>query len=230
MKNVLFWLRDLLFPRRCMLCRRFLTREETDLCHVCFQEAPYYPFGPLSPDKQGKNNLHFLDSFTAVWYYEGDVRRSILRFKFRKGTFLAPKYGRMLAMKLQQQGMDGADILTWVPVSRMRRFRRGYDQCQLLAAQVGKELGIPARRMLRKIRNAPPQSGISSAAMRKANILGAFEPTCKAELAGKTVLLIDDIFTTGATMNECARVLLTAGAKQVYGAAIAVPRNHKISK
>ena len=127
-----------------MLCRRFLAKNETDLCHQCFSDAPIYPFGSLNPDKSGKINTQFLDSFTAVWYYEEDVRRSILRYKFRRGVFLAPKFGRMVAMKLLQQEMEQADVLTWVPVSAIRRFRRGYDQCQLLARQVGGELGLPA--------------------------------------------------------------------------------------
>lgn len=227
MSRGLAWLWEMLFPRRCMLCRRFLAKNETDLCHQCFSDAPIYPFGSLNPDKSGKINTQFLDSFTAVWYYEEDVRRSILRYKFRRGVFLAPKFGRMVAMKLLQQEMEQADVLTWVPVSAIRRFRRGYDQCQLLARQVGGELGLPAVCTLRKIRNTPPQSGLSSASQRKANILGAYRVREDVNLRGKTVLLLDDIFTTGSTMNECARVLLTAGAKEVHGAAIAVARNRR---
>lgn len=230
MKRLFSRVRNLIYPQRCMLCRCFLSKGETDICRRCLLEAPVYPFGRLTPDKQGKNNIHFLDSFTAVWYYEGDVRRSILRYKFRKGVFLAPKFSKMLAEKLTQQGMAQPDALTWVPVSRMRRFQRGYDQCELLAKQLGKVLGVPAIPTLRKVRNTPPQSGLDSAAMRKANILGAFALKEDANIAGKTVLLVDDIFTTGSTMNECARVLLTSGAAQVHGAAIAVTRNHKKSK
>ena len=213
-----------------MLCRCFLSKGETDICRQCLLDAPVYPFGRLTPDKQGKNNIHFLDSFTAVWYYEGNVRKSILRYKFRRGVFLAPKFSKMLAEKLTQQEMAHPDVLTWVPVSRMRRFQRGYDQCELLAKQLGKVLGVPAVSTLRKVRNAPPQSGLDSAAMRKANILGAFALKENANIAGKTVLLVDDIFTTGATMNECARVLLTSGAAQVHGATVAVTRTHKKSK
>lgn len=230
MKRLFLWASNLLYPQRCMLCRCFLSKGETDICRQCLLDAPIYPFGRLTPDKQGKNNIHFLDSFTAVWYYEGNVRKSILRYKFRRGVFLAPKFSKMLAEKLTQQEMAHPDVLTWVPVSRMRRFRRGYDQCELLAKQLGKVLGVPAVSTLRKVRNTPPQSGLDSAAMRKANILGAFVLKGNANIAGKTVLLVDDIFTTGATMNECARVLLTSGAAQVHGATVAVTRTHKKSK
>ena len=227
MRRVLYWVRSILFPRRCMLCRRFLVKQEASMCHHCRTSAPEYPFGARKPDPAGKNDRHFLDSFTAVWYYEEDVRRSILRYKFRKAVHLAPKFGALLAMKLLEQGPEQIDVLTWVPVSTLRRLRRGYDQCELLAKAVGEELGVPQKKALRKIRNNPPQSGLTSVSARKANVLGAYKVVKNIDLQGKRVLLLDDIYTTGATMNECARVLLTAGAKEVHGAAIAVVRNQK---
>ena len=155
-----FWARSILFPRRCMLCRSLLAEQETHMCRKCRMSTPDYPFGALKPDPAGKNSSHFLDSFTAVWYYEEDVRRSILRYKFRKAVYLAPKFGALLAMKLLEQGPEQIDVLTWVPVSTLRRLRRGYDQCELLAKAVGEELGVPQKKALRKIRNNPPQSGL----------------------------------------------------------------------
>ena len=222
-----YWLKGILFPRRCILCRSFLKDHETDLCHECRQSAPSYPFGAGNPDPSGKISGQFLDSFTAVWYYEGDVRGSILRYKFRRAVHLAPKFGSLLAMKLLEQGPEQFDLLTWVPVSSIRRLRRGYDQCHLLSRAVGEQLGVPPVRTLRKIRHTPPQSRISSFSERRANVLGAYEVTKDIDLHGKRIVLIDDIYTTGATMTECARMLLTAGAREVHGAAIAVVRNQK---
>ena len=221
------WLESLLFPKRCMLCRKFLTRDELDLCRACRLSAPEYPFGAANPDSTGKNPSQFLDSFTAVWYYEGDVRRSLLRYKFHRATHLAGKFGTLLAMRLLEQGPEEADILTWVPVGRLRRLRRGFDQCQLLSEAVGKELGIPRQKLLRKIRNNPPQSGLNSVSARKANVLGVYKAVDGIDIRGKRIILVDDIFTTGATMNECARVLLSAGAKEVHGAAVAAVRYQK---
>lgn len=226
MRGIFARMKELLFPRKCMLCRKFLGKEETDICHHCFEQMPVYPFGARNLERTRKNDLHFLDSFTAVWYYDGDVRRSILRYKFYRGTYLAPKFGRMLAMTISQRGPEEFDILTWVPVSRRRRLRRGYDQCALLSKYVGRELGIAARPTLRKKRHTPPQTAQPSAEMRRANILGAYEMRRRADVSGKSILLLDDVFTTGATMNECARILLMAGAKEVHGAAIAASRNH----
>lgn len=228
MRTLLAWLRDILFPRRCMLCRRFLEKNETDLCRSCFHCVPEYPSSGQNRRANAKNTAHFLDSFTAVWYYEGDVRRSILRFKFRRAVHLAPRFGRFLAMRLAREGMSRCDILTWVPISRRRRFQRGFDQCRLLAQSAGAQLEIPVKMTLRKIRNNPPQSTLSDASMRKANVLGVYR-VC-GDVRGKTVLLVDDIYTTGSTMNECARMLLTAGAKEVHGAALAAVRNQKRTK
>ena len=195
------------------------------MCGSCRENAPEYPLKTANPEKRGKNSGQFLDSFTAVWYYEEDVRRSMLRFKFRRAAYLAPKYAGMLAPRLK--GQESFDLLAWVPISRRRRFRRGYDQCELLAKALSRELGIPHQRVLRKVRHTPPQSTLRTLEERRANVLGAFRVCRGADLRGKRVLLVDDIRTTGATIQECARVLYTAGAKEVHGAAIAAVRNHK---
>ncbi|MCI6228288.1 MAG: ComF family protein [Candidatus Faecousia sp.] len=210
------FLMELLFPPKCVLCRQLLKDGETDLCRACRVDAPEYP--------NRKIKLQFLDSFAAVWYYEGNVRESLLRYKFRNARSYSGSYGRILAMKLLTQYPEGFDVLTWVPVSRLRKLRRGYDQVELLAKAVGKELGLPPVSALKKIRNNRPQSRLKDPAARKANVLGAYHLLDGADVRGKRVLLLDDILTTGATAGECARVLLSAGAKEVHCAAVAAAR------
>ncbi|MDO4750417.1 MAG: ComF family protein [Eubacteriales bacterium] len=222
-----YWLKEILFPRKCMLCRDLLPPEQTDLCHKCRVEVEEYPFGALNPPPEAKNRLHFLDSFTAIWYYEGDVRKSIHRYKFQKAIHLAPKYGRLLAMRILKQGPAEFDVLTWSPVSWFRRLTRGYDQSELLAKCVGSELGIQPQRLLRKVRNTPPQSSLTKESERKANVLGAFRIAGNAEIKGKRILILDDVFTTGATSEECAKTLLLAGAKEVHCAAVTAVRYRK---
>ena len=138
--NIIHWLLHILFPPKCVLCRKLLKKDELDLCRTCRVEAPEYP--------SGKRKLQFLDSFVAVWYYEGSVRHSLLRYKFYGQRNLAQGYGRMLAMRISEEHPDGFDVLTWIPISRRRKLRRGYDQCQLLAKAVGKELGYEPKVML----------------------------------------------------------------------------------
>ena len=206
----------LLFPPKCILCGKLLRDAETDLCHDCRTDSP----------ECHKNNLtfSFLDSWAAVWYYDGYIRKSLHRYKFGRARHYAPAYGRLLAMKLMTEYPEGFDLLTWVPVSRIRKFTRGYDQVELLAKAVGRELGMEPVRTLRKLRNNPPQSGIDRIEKRRANVLGIYRIENPEQVKGKRVLLLDDILTTGATAGECARVLLTAGAREVHCGCIAVAK------
>lgn len=209
---LLHWIADLLFPPKCVLCGKVLSGQETDLCHTCRVESPVCP--PM------RKKLPFVAQWSALWYYRGNVRRSLLRYKFYHTPCYARVYGRHLAMKLRQE-LPEFDLLTWVPISRRRRRKRGYDQVALLAEAVGRELEITPVGTLRKVRDNPPQSGISGGAQRRANVLGVYRPQDPSLVAGKRVLLLDDIVTTGATIGEASRVLLTAGAKEVICAAIA---------
>lgn len=204
----------LLFPPKCVLCKEFLSKEETDFCHNCRKNAPEFQKSNL--------RLSFVAGWTAVWYYRDTVRGSLLRYKFSGRRSYAPAYGRALAMKLQKEHWADFDILTWVPIAPLRRLSRGYDQVELLAEFTGLELDMIPVKTLQKIRNTPPQSRIRDAARRRANVLGAYRAIDPENFRGKRVLLLDDIITTGATASECARVLLTAGAKEVYCAAMAV--------
>ena len=209
----------LLFPPKCVLCGKVLDKAETDLCHTCRAEAPEC--------STRKHKRSFLDSWVAIWYYKGYIRSSILRYKFHRARHYAPAYGRLLAMKLQREYPEGFDILTWVPISTIRRFSRGYDQVELLAKAVGRELGMKPVRTLRKIRHNRPQAGIHAGAERRANVLGVYRIADADLVRGRRVLLLDDIITTGATAGEAARVLLTAGAKEVHLGCIAAATTDK---
>lgn len=211
MLNRLSWL---LFPSKCVLCKKLLLPEETDLCHSCREHMPVF--------SKEKINFSFIARWTAVWYYKDDVRASLLRYKFYHRRSYVSCYARLLAMQLQKENLHQPDLLVWVPISFRRKLKRGFDQVELLAAAVAAELGIPAVPALKKIRHTPPQSGLKSAAERRANVLGAYRVIRPEAVAGKQVLLLDDIITTGATVSECARVLVLAGADKITCAALAV--------
>lgn len=209
----------LLFPPKCLLCRRILSSEELDLCRACRTDGPEC--------RHYQKKLPFVDSWAAVWYYEGQVRSSILRYKFYGARSNARGYARLLAMRLQEAHPEGFDLLTWVPISALRKLRRGYDQVELLAKAVGEELGMEPVPLLKKIRNNPPQSGIVGQAHRRANVLGVYRVETAEALEGKRILLLDDVITTGATVGECARMLLTAGCAEVHCGAVATARHRK---
>ena len=202
---------QLLFPPKCVLCGKLLQKDETDLCHTCRIEAPYY--------RNTKRKPQFLDSVAAIWYYEGTVRSSILRYKFQGRRSYADAYGCLLAMALQREELE-FDLITWIPISRMRRWKRGYDQVELVARAAGRELGLEPVPTLKKVRHNRPQSGVHGKAERRANVLGAYK-SLDRDLSGKKILLLDDILTTGATASEAARVLKTAGAAEVHCAVVA---------
>ena len=207
-RRMLEWL----FPGKCVLCRSILAKEETDLCRSCRLDQPEYPYG--------KKKVTHIADLTAVWMYEGNVRRSIHRYKFNGARHYADAYGRLLAMRILRD-LRPADVITWVPISRQRLRKRGYDQVELLTGAVGRELNIPAEKLLEKFRDNRANSGLKTPAERRANVLGVYKVPEGADIRGKRVLLLDDIVTTGATASECARVLLTAGAEEVIFAAVA---------
>ena len=208
-----------LFPPKCVLCKRLLNDRETDLCHECRANAPEFSKSKFRPS--------FVARWTSIWYYKDTVRQSLLRYKFSGKRHYAAAYGRLLAMKLQTSDLCDFDILTWVPVGTLRRLRRGYDQGMLLAQAVAQELNVQPVPLLKKIRNTPPQSGIPDAPRRRANVLNAYIALNTDCFQGKRVLLLDDVLTTGATASECARILLTAGAKEVTFASVAVAAHSK---
>ena len=215
-----FFLTKLLFPPKCHFCRCVLQDNETDLCHSCRAAAPEF--------SRAKRNFHLIAHWTAVWYYKDNVRNSIRRFKFYNARGYADFFGRAMAMKLWEDPLPrDFDVLTWVPVSPLRRLTRGYDQAELLAKALGKELGMTPVPGIKKFRHTRPQSGIRNSAERRANVFNAYRGINPALFAGKRVLLVDDVVTTGSTASECAKTLLVSGATHVFLAAIAATPNHK---
>lgn len=214
MKRLLRGLLDLLYPPKCVFCRKLLGREEHEICSQCRMELPVFT-GKLEPGP-------YCSAAAAALYYEDRVRDSLLRFKFHGMEQYAVCYGSLLAAACTQLPLEEIDAVTWVPVSRRRRRKRGYDQAQLLAKALASELGKPWISTLTKARHNQAQSSLDTAEARRANVLGVYR--AKPEAAGKTLLLVDDIVTTGATSSEAARTLLTAGAAAVYLAALAARR------
>ena len=203
----------LLFPEKCVLCGHILDAKQLDLCHQCRIDQPECAVS--------REKYPYLDSWIALWDYRDNVRKSLLRYKFYGRRTYAAAYGRLLAMKLLREERTGVDLITWVPISRKRLKKRGFDQVELLAQKVAQELQLPVMALLWKKRDNPQQSRIVGNAQRRANVLGAYEAINCDAIRGQKILLLDDILTTGATAGECARILLETGAKEVHFAAIA---------
>lgn len=212
--KVVDWLLDLIYPPRCAFCRRLLSSREKGVCRFCRPKLPYVP-----ADGQVQ---HFrnVDKCLSPLYYHGSVKDSLHRYKFGGATAYADIYSEFI-VKCIDENQISCDSITWVPLSRRRLRRRGYDQAELLAKLIAKHLGQSPVRLLKKQRDTPPQSKTGSVEKRRANIAGAYACLRPELLQGKQVLLVDDIVTTGATLSEAARVLKKAGAKEVICATLA---------
>ena len=218
MSGPMSWLLDLLFPPRCVFCGKLLATGERDFCARCQRELPWLE-GPAA-EQTGE----FFSLCAAPLRYQGVVRDSIRRYKFKGRQGYHKAYGKLVAQCVHDHLAGKYDLITWVPLSDKRKKERGYDQAFLLASAAALELGDVAVETLRKSRHTDAQSGLEGEAERRANVLGAYTAVDPELLAGKRVLLIDDVVTTGATFSECARVLRTMGAKDVVCAALARAR------
>ena len=205
---------DLIYPPRCMFCHSFLRRDEKAICRSCREHLP------LLDEKNRQISLKGIPACSSLFRYEGDARQAILRYKFHGLSFYSREFASLMAENLTSEELS-CDVITWVPLSKKRKRTRGYDQAQLLAKELASEIHVPCSCLLVKKRNAAPQSGSGGREERKANIRDAYRIKDGADIRGKTILLIDDIVTTGATLEECAAVLLSAGAACVKALTIA---------
>lgn len=210
---------NLLFPPKCPFCRRIL--DSPGVCDTCRKELPWTE--EHEAVREGTDSLRC----AAPLWYEGKVREAILRLKFYGAAAMAETLGALMAQCAAEHLSGEFDLITWVPVSRKRRWKRGYDQAELLARAVCRAWGVKPVALLRKTMNNPAQSGLKEDAARRANVLGVYEMRPGAEVSGRRVLLIDDVCTTGATLTECSKVLREAGADAVVCACVAHARRER---
>jgi ComF family protein len=223
---------DLVFPRArgCPVCG---AGEEPELCLAC-REAIRALSGQRHCNWCGRftRNLwahtpYCPDCRTAQWPfdrcraygpYEGVLRDAVHRLKYGGTRELARPLGEFMARAVREHvAYYTADILVPVPLTEEDFMRRGFNQAALLANVVSRELGIPTRAVLAKVRRTPAQAGLARAA-RLTNLSGAFALVGdEAVVRGRAVVVVDDVFTTGSTLSEAARVLRAAGAERVLG-------------
>jgi ComF family protein len=179
-------------------------------CH-----APFVNRAPL--DDEGRCALCRLglsgfDAAYSFGEYDGALRKLIHLFKYSGVYPLAGELGGMMLSALPRDVRY--DVAVPMPLHWLRRWRRGFNQSELLARVAGRRLGVPVRNAVRRRKSAPAQAGLTAAERRK-NVAGAFEVSQRKHVEGRHVLLIDDVLTTGATAAACARALKRAGATRV---------------
>lgn len=217
--GILSRLLDLIYPPKCVFCGKLLPHGSSGWCTPCERTLPYCDELRIG---------QFFAVCVAPLEYRDKVRSALLRYKFQGQDCYARPFSCFVADALAFHKLDAPDCITWVPVSRARRRHRGYDQAELLARELGRRLAIPVEGLLEKQIDNKAQSGLR-AEERRANVLGVYQATRPERIAGKRILLIDDVVTTGSTLEECSRVLCTAGATEVNCAAFAcaVPKTEE---
>ena len=209
---------ELLFPEKCAFCHRVIRTKYSGICEKCRNTLSY-------TRGNCKRKGDFFTLCVAPLYYEGDVRESLIRYKFGQCTSYAKVYAPMVRDCIKSEFGEEFDLISWVPVSQKRLSSRGYDQSKLLADEIGKLCGIKPMPVLVKQRHVAAQSSMGSAEKRKANISCAYGVIDPAFIYEKRILIIDDIVTTGSTLSECAKTLIRAGAGKVMCAAVARDRD-----
>jgi len=209
---MLGFLLDFFFPKKCVGCGK----EGVWLCEDCYAQILLkdLPFIRLAGD---------LDGVVYGSVFEGILREAIHVFKYEGVKELVTPLSQLLAQRFRETGLDfGRVSLIPVPLSKRKELERGFNQAGLLAEAVGKKLGFGVLTgVLIKTKDTVSQTALKEEE-RKENVKGSFDFVGEKRLVkGKVLWLVDDVMTTGSTLNECARVLKKAGAKAVWGLVVA---------
>lgn len=220
------WLLRLLYPPKCVFCGTLTRNERFAVCSDCLPTLSHNKracqicgtpldtvYGDLICTDCRRRKPAFSRAYVP-FIYQDAVRTAILRFKFAGRRAGAGTFAAYMLMKLREMEAERPDLITFVPMHFIRLGMRGYNQAALLARALGKMLDVPVAATLRKTKHTQPQSKRRGRdrlyAPRKAYALRK-----DAAVSGKRILLVDDVITTGATLDTCARLLKNAGAKNV---------------
>ena len=219
---------DAVFPPRCIFCDR-VTALENGICKDCLQKAKpieepvCLKCGMSKINCECKSKSRFYDGLCAPYEYDGVVKNGIHFFKFDGNRDNSRYYSRIMAQCIKKRFSDmDFDFVTSVPATGASVKKRGFDQSALLARGVAKELGLVYDcNVIKKIYETKSQHFLSNL-LRRGNLTGAFDIVDKSKVKGRTVLLCDDVSTTGETLDECAKMLYLAGAEKIYCSVIAL--------
>jgi ComF family protein len=218
------------FPKRCELCGE-VVELDAKLCEDCMKSERITgklcnkcgkPKEDCSCDKRTRTPEY--KRVIAPYYYEGSIAAGANRFKDYGFPELGLKMSEEIISIIDEQYKEiEFDIVTFVPLTNEKLKKRGYNQSELLAKKIAEHMILPCLELVSKIRETPQQKR-SNARQRRVNLRGSFDLAKDIRVENKTILIIDDIKTTGSTLNECAYVLNAYGAKAVYAAAFCMTK------
>lgn len=219
-------IKGIFFPERCRICGEIKPFRQP-YCEKCGIDAK--PISKAACPDCGHENCMCSDGaainlphFTAVYYYRGQLKKSLLNFKFYNEKAYAFIFGKAMAERIDElYGDISFDGISFVPMTPKDQRTRGYNQSELLAATISKELDIPLIPCLKKTKESLHQKDLN-ADQRAQNVKDCFSFDSRYDICGKTLILCDDIKTTGSTLRECSDVLIKSGAEDVYCICLAI--------
>lgn len=217
---------SIIYPPKCIFCQQIMDHDAVlHICSACYCGLPFAQMVFLATSQEGDDN--YCDGAVSVFQYTGVVKESLIRFKFYNEPSYYRTYAKLIADKLSKM----ADIKQYhmvisVPLHKHKEFSRGYNQAYLISKELGRELKLPeGSRLLKRYRYTEAQSLLDKQ-KRSQNVKGAFTITYPVKVAGKSILLVDDILTTGSTLEECSKELKKAGAVKVTAVVVATGRKN----
>jgi len=214
----------LFVPERCILCGKPLLFREHHCCKKCLSGLEPVTFqcdrcgGILDGDTCliCSDRMWFISRNISVLDYGKGLKELLYQFKTQQKKRLHHHFGDIISKRLLEEPFMGSlDLIVPVPVSRKRKRQRGYNQARLMAAETSRRTGLQVKEVLNTLSRKGNQKNMSYS-RRFLNVPGRFSVKKRADVAGKSILLVDDVLTTGATINECARILKGAGAGEIF--------------
>ena len=210
MKKIINNILELIYPPVCGFCGNICSNY---ICTKCHAKIKKYEI--KNKENYKTKNMYFNELF-SIFKYEEDIRKLILKYKFQNKAYLYKTFSKIILNNKKICGnLKKYDIIIPVPIHKKRKNQRGYNQTELIAKEISKSLNIKMENnVLIKNINTKAQSELSKKE-RKDNIKGAFKVQNLRKIENKNILIIDDIYTTGSTANQCSKTLKLAGAKNI---------------
>lgn len=206
-----------LLPNRCPYCTALIRHDMTE-CTVCRVHFPLFPRIETVPSGA---------VCAAPFTYESTVRNAIIRFKFQNKKRYAQSFARLTAQVVNEVYKDMTiDVITAVPLSAISKRDRGYNQSELVARKMAELLNIEYEELLVKQKQNRLQHELNFEE-RILNVKGVYSVKNQKSIKDKTILVVDDVMTTGSTLSECCTILQQSGAKRILCAAVAIAPRYK---
>lgn len=206
-------LMQIIYPSKCIFCDKDLEfNKQIDICSECYKKLTFAD--------NSKSEKSYVDEVYSAVEYKGEVKKAIKRFKYQNKAYLFRTFARLILNNIEKNNIK-ADIIVSIPLHMDREVERGYNQSELIAKELSKNMKIKYSNKILKREKTTAHLAKCNKKERKHMIEGVFKVIAPDIIKDKVVIVVDDVYTTGATINECGKVLKLGGAKKVIAITVA---------